>query len=160
MTAVPSGGHDAEHDAGHDSAWMVEEASLVLVEVTLDAVAQMGDLSLTALRLLLATDRHGPLSLSRLAAQLGMSPSATGRMVDRLAGSGLLNRYPATHSRREIRIEVTAGGLRVLERLRSARRRRIGLALRDLTPEGRRNLTRVLREFTEAVSRQDDERFA
>ncbi|WP_147268021.1 MarR family winged helix-turn-helix transcriptional regulator [Spongiactinospora rosea] len=158
--AGPDAAHDAGHDAEHDSAWMVEEASLVLVEVTLDAVAHMGDLSLTALRLLLAADRHGPLNLSRLAAQLGMSPSATGRMVDRLAGSGLLTRYPATHSRREIRIEVTAEGLRVLERLRSARRRRIGLALRHLTPEGRRLLTHVLQEFTEIVSRQDDERFA
>ncbi|WP_199536828.1 hypothetical protein [Spongiactinospora gelatinilytica] len=87
MTAVPSGGagggggHDAELDAGHDSAWMVEEASLVLVEVTLDAVAQMGDLSLTALRLPLAADRHGPLSLSRLAAQLGRTIRISRRKI-------------------------------------------------------------------------------
>ncbi|MEU6714103.1 MarR family transcriptional regulator [Nonomuraea sp. NPDC046802] len=133
-----------------DSAWLVEEASLVLMEVTLDAVAQMDNLSLAALRHLLAVDRHGPLNLSGLASHLGMSLSATGRMVDRLVASGLLARFTATHSRREIRIEVTPRGLEVLEQLRSARRRRIGAALRNLATEDRHILTSLLRQLTAA----------
>ncbi|MBB4704673.1 MarR family winged helix-turn-helix transcriptional regulator [Sphaerisporangium siamense] len=139
----------------HDSAWLVEEASLVLVEVTLDAVAEMGDLSLTQLRALLAVDRHGPLNLSSLATRLNMSLSAAGRMVDRLDGSGLLRRFPAPHSRREIRIETTSDGREVLERLRSARRRRIGTVLERLTPDARAQLTHVLQEFTAADASRD-----
>ncbi|MEV7006690.1 MarR family transcriptional regulator [Streptosporangium sp. NPDC051022] len=140
----------------NDSAWLVEEASLVLVEVTLNAVAELGDLSLTQLRVLLAVDRHGPLNLSTLAAHLTMSISAAGRMVDRLEGAGLLIRFPAAHSRREISIETTAQGREALGRLRSARRRRIGAALGRLTPETRQTLARALQEFTAAAQADDD----
>ncbi|MBB5629416.1 MarR family winged helix-turn-helix transcriptional regulator [Sphaerisporangium krabiense] len=138
-----------------DWPWLVEEASLVLVEVTLDAVAEMGDLSLTQLRALLAVDRHGPLNLSSLATRLNMSLSAAGRMVDRLDGLGLLQRFPAPHSRREIRIDTTSDGREVLERLRSARRRRIGTVLERLTPDARTQLTHVLQEFTAADASRD-----
>ena len=162
--AIHNGGDDLSRagsgrtgsESENDSAWLVEEASLVLVEVTLNAVAEMGDLSVTQLRVLLAVDRHGPLNLSTLAAHLAMSISAAGRMVDRLDGAGLLTRFPAAHSRREIRIEITTQGCEALGRLRSARRRRIGVALERLTPETRQTLARVLQEFT-AAAQADDE---
>ncbi|MFI6496219.1 MarR family winged helix-turn-helix transcriptional regulator [Nonomuraea typhae] len=134
-----------------ESAWLIEEASLIWTEVTLDVVAQMDDLSLTALRHLLAAHRHGPLNLSALALHLGMSPSATGRMVDRLVGQELLQRSPATHSRREVRIEVTPRGHEILEQLRTVRRQCIGEALGRLPPEDRRALTRLLQQLTAAA---------
>ncbi|GAA3129491.1 MarR family winged helix-turn-helix transcriptional regulator [Streptosporangium carneum] len=151
-----TGRGEAGRGGESDSAWLVEEASLVLVEVTLNAVAEMGDLSLTQLRVLLAVDRHGPLNLSTLAAHLTMSLSAAGRMVDRLDGAGLLTRFPAAHSRREIRIETTVRGREVLGRLRSARRRRIGAALERLTPETRQTLARTLQEFTAAAQSEEE----
>jgi DNA-binding MarR family transcriptional regulator len=148
----PVAGREANVD---DSAWLVEEASVVLMEVTLDAVAQMEDLSLAALRHLLAVERHGPLNLSALAARLGMSLSAAGRMVNRLVDSGLLARSTAVHSRREIRIEMTPRGLEALAKLRSARRQRIGVALQNLDPADRRILTRVLQQLTAAYRGED-----
>ncbi|WP_157253842.1 MarR family winged helix-turn-helix transcriptional regulator [Nonomuraea typhae] len=134
-----------------ESAWLIEEASLLWTEVTLDAVAEMDDLSLTALRHLLAADRHGPLKLSALACQLGLSASATGRMVDRLVTLDLLKRSPATHSRREVRIEVTCRGHEILEQLRSVRRQRIGEALNKLPAADRHTLTRLLQQLTAAA---------
>ncbi|MDX3106108.1 MarR family winged helix-turn-helix transcriptional regulator [Nonomuraea angiospora] len=139
-------------DAGmNDSAWQIEEASLVLVEATLDAMAALGSLSVTRLRVLLAVDRHGPMNLSSLAERLGMSLSAAGRVVDRLAEAGLLSREPAPHSRREIRIQVTPEGCEVLERLRAVRRRRIGQALDRLEPADRATLFRMLLQLTNAA---------
>ncbi|MFF4986733.1 MarR family winged helix-turn-helix transcriptional regulator [Streptosporangium saharense] len=154
--AIHGGGDELPSGGESDSAWVVEEASLVLVEVTLNAVAEMGDLSLTQLRVLLAVDRHGPLNLSTLAAHLTMSISAAGRMVDRLEGAGLLTRLPAEHSRREIRIETTEDGRETLGRLRAARRRRIGAALERLTPGTRQALARGLQEFTAVAQDEDD----
>ncbi len=147
----------AQGDEGpYGSAWLVEEASLVLVEVTLTALAEVGELSLTQLRAMLAVDRHGPLNLSTLAAHLGMTLSAAGRLVDRLDGADLLSRFPAPHSRREIRIETTGQGRRVLERLRSARRRRIGEVLERMEPADRQVLARVLLGFSAAAETGDD----
>ncbi|MEV0234473.1 MarR family transcriptional regulator [Nonomuraea sp. NPDC050786] len=134
-----------------DSAWQIEEASLVLVEATLDAMAALGYLSVTRLRVLLAVDRHGPMNLSSLAERLDMSLSAAGRVVDRLDEAGLLSRAPAPHSRREIRIQATPEGRDVLERLRAVRRRSIGQALDRLSPTERTTLFRMLRQLTEAA---------
>ncbi|MBE3012904.1 MarR family transcriptional regulator [Microbispora sp. NEAU-D428] len=134
-----------------EDAWSIEDASLALVEMTLNAVARGSDLSVTQLRVLLAVDRHGPLNLSGLAALLGMSVSATGRLVARLHTAGLLTRLLSPHSRREVSIDVTEPGRRALERIRAARRGHIAAALRHLPPDSRRTLARTLRELTAAA---------
>ncbi|ETK37124.1 hypothetical protein MPTA5024_05580 [Microbispora sp. ATCC PTA-5024] len=134
-----------------DAAWRVEEASLALVEMTLNAVAEQSELSLTQLRVLLAVDRHGPLNLSTLAARLAMSISAAGRLVARLDAAGLVARLLAPHSRREISITVTPLGRRSLDELRAARRRDIAAALGILPPATRRTLADTLTELTAAA---------
>lgn len=143
-----------EPSAAEADAWVVEEASLALVEMTLDAVVRDGELSVTQVRVLLAVDRHGPLNLSRLADRLGMSISATGRLVDRLHGAGLLARVLSPLSRREVSIDVTEAGRRALGRIRAARRARIAAALDRLPPGSRRALARTLHEFTAADRRE------
>ncbi|MEU7886650.1 MarR family transcriptional regulator [Microbispora bryophytorum] len=134
-----------------EDAWSVEDASLALVEMTLNAVVRGSDLSVTQLRVLLAVDRHGPLNLSGLAALLGMSVSAAGRLVARLHTAGLLTRLLSPHSRREVSIDVTETGRRSLERIRAARRGQIATALRRLPPGSRRTLAQTLRELTGAA---------
>ncbi|MEN3536664.1 MarR family transcriptional regulator [Microbispora sp. ZYX-F-249] len=135
-----------------EDAWSVEDASLALVEMTLTAVTRDAGLSVTQLRVLLAVDRHGPLNLSGLAGLLGMSVSATGRLVARLHTAGLLTRLLSPHSRREVSIDVTETGRHSLERIRAARRGQIAAALRRLPPDSRRTLARTLRELTAAAS--------
>ncbi|WP_432920488.1 MarR family winged helix-turn-helix transcriptional regulator [Microbispora sp. CA-135349] len=157
--ALNSGGPDSGGpDSGglEEDAWVVEDASLALVEMTLTAVARSAGLPVTQLRVLLAVDRHGPLNLSGLAALLGMSVSASGRLVARLHTAGLLTRLLSPHSRREVTIDVTETGRRSLERLRAARRGHIADALRRLPPGSRRTLARTLREFTAAAGDPGD----
>ncbi|GII80343.1 hypothetical protein Sru01_53250 [Sphaerisporangium rufum] len=145
----------AEDGDPRDTAWRVEEASLVLVELTLDAVVEHGDLSVTQLRTLLAVERHGPLNLSALAAHLGGSVSAAGRVVSRLDGAGLLTRALSPRSRREVSIEVTPLGLLSLERLRAGRRRHIAEVLSRLPAASAEALARTLAEFTAAARATD-----
>ncbi|WP_198166957.1 MarR family winged helix-turn-helix transcriptional regulator [Microbispora sp. ATCC PTA-5024] len=147
---VPEDGARGGDDLA-DAAWRVEEASLALVEMTLNAVAEQSELSLTQLRVLLAVDRHGPLNLSTLAARLAMSISAAGRLVARLDAAGLVARLLAPHSRREISITVTPLGRRSLDELRAARRRDIAAALGILPPATRRTLADTLTELTAAA---------
>lgn len=149
--ALGFGAREETDPALEEDAWSVEDASLALVEMTLNAVARGSDLSVTQLRVLLAVDRHGPLNLSGLAALLGMSVSATGRLVARLHTAGLLTRLLSPHSRREVSIDVTEPGRRALERIRAARRGHIAAALRHLPPDSRRTLARTLRELTAAA---------
>ncbi|MEU7938367.1 MarR family winged helix-turn-helix transcriptional regulator [Microbispora bryophytorum] len=149
--ALDSGASHETDPALEEDAWSVEDASLALVEMTLNAVARGSDLSVTQLRVLLAVDRHGPLNLSGLAALLGMSVSAAGRLVARLHTAGLLTRLLSPHSRREVSIDVTETGRRSLERIRVARRGQIATALRRLAPVSRRTLAQTLRELTAAA---------
>ncbi|MEU7911185.1 MarR family winged helix-turn-helix transcriptional regulator [Microbispora bryophytorum] len=149
--ALDSGASQETDPALEEDAWSVEDASLALVEMTLNAVARGSDLSVTQLRVLLAVDRHGPLNLSGLAALLGMSVSAAGRLVARLHTAGLLTRLLSPHSRREVSIDVTETGRRSLERIRAARRGQIATALRRLPLDSRRTLAQTLRELTAAA---------
>ncbi|HEX4815425.1 MAG TPA: MarR family transcriptional regulator [Nonomuraea sp.] len=140
-------------DAGPDHlTWQVEDASLALVEMTLNAIARHGELSVTRLRVLLAVDRHGPLNLSALAAHLAMSVSAAGRLVARLDEAGLLARVPAPHSRREVSIDTTDAGRRHLRRLRDIRRRHLAAALERMPASARRDLADRLRDLTLAAT--------
>lgn len=132
-------------------AWQVEESSLVLVEMTLRAVAEQSELSLTQVRVLLAVDRHGPLNLSALASHLAVSISAAGRLVDRLDHGGLLTRTLAEHSRREVRISLTPYGRGHVDHLRAVRRRTIADTLARLPLSTRRDLVQCLNDFTAAT---------
>jgi DNA-binding MarR family transcriptional regulator len=155
-TGEPDNGEPVSRNDLDDVGRHVEEASLALVEMTLNAIVEEGDLSVTQLRVLLAVDRHGPLNLSTLAAHLGTSISSAGRLVARLDTAGLLTRLLSLHSRREITIEVAPLGRQTLQRLRATRRRQIDSILIRLPPDTRRTLARVLLEFT-AATRHDEE---
>jgi DNA-binding MarR family transcriptional regulator len=150
------GGDLAAGDDLDDASRRVEEASLALVEMTLNAIVEEGDISVTQLRVLLAVDRYGPLNLSALAARLGTSISSAGRLVARLDTAGLLTRLISLHSRREITIEVAPLGRQTIQRLRATRRRHIASVLTRLPPGTRGTLARVLHEFA-AATRHDEE---
>jgi DNA-binding MarR family transcriptional regulator len=73
-------------------------------------------------------------------------------MVDRLAASGALDRRTSEISRREVTLEVTAHGRRLLRRHEAARRAVFAGVLQDMTETDVRALIRGL----EAVRRQVD----
>lgn len=110
-----------------------------------------GSLSLTQLRALAAAEEAEPCSLSVLAEALMISTSSASRLVDRLAAAGVLDRRPSDTSRREVTLQVTPRGRRLLRRHEAARRSVFAEVLAQLTPGQARALVRGLEAVHEHV---------
>lgn len=108
-----------------------------------------GGLSLTQLRALAAAEQLGSCTLGALAEELLISTSSASRLVDRLVAADVLDRRTSETNRREVSLDVTAIGRRLLRRHENARRAVFAELLRELTPAETRALLRGL----EAVHR-------
>ena len=113
-------------------------------------------MSLTQLRALTVAEDAGPCSLGVLANGMGISTSSASRLVDRLIGAGVLDRRQSNISRREIILQVTPRGKRLLRRHEDSRRAVFGELLRRMTDAEVRALIRGL----EAVKHHVDDGFA
>jgi DNA-binding MarR family transcriptional regulator len=133
-----------------EQAAAVEELSLALVETTLKALSNSGQLSVLQTRVLLAVAQHGPISLGDLAASLDLSLPSASRLVTRLVDDGLLLRRVPPYDRRITHLVVSARGRRMLGRLRSARQREINRVFAELSAADRAALTQGLQAFAEA----------
>ncbi|GAA1594812.1 MULTISPECIES: MarR family winged helix-turn-helix transcriptional regulator [Kribbella] len=127
-------------------------ASRVLVGVSARSLAQVEEsVTLTQFRTLVVLDGHGPSRLNLLAERLDVTASTALRMVDRLIAAGLVDRRENAQDRREVVIDLTAEGrklVRKVTRKRQAEIERIVLAM----PVGRRReLVRALVAFADAA---------
>ncbi len=68
---------------------------------------EFGELSLTQLHAILEIEKKGPLSMSRLAELLGVSPPSASVMVDRLVEKGVLVREHSTEDRRKVVVTIS-----------------------------------------------------
>ncbi|MHB1988755.1 MAG: MarR family winged helix-turn-helix transcriptional regulator [Acidimicrobiales bacterium] len=83
--------------------------------------AAAGSLTTTEVEVLGAAEREGPLRMSDLAGLVGLNPTMLSRLIPRLEGAELIRRLPDESDRRVCRVQVTARGRRLLERVRSER---------------------------------------
>jgi DNA-binding MarR family transcriptional regulator len=140
-------------DAMAALATRLETAARGLLALSTRASVDLpGGLSLTQLRALAAAEQEGSCTLGTLADALMISTSSASRLVDRLVAAGVLDRRTSETNRREITLEVTAAGRRLLRRHENARRAVFADMLRELTPAETRALLRGL----EAVHRHVD----
>ena len=125
------------------------EAGLsVLLEAWQRAIEELGAMVPPAqVRALLIIEATGDLNVTGLARLLGVSPSATSRLCDRLAAAGLLARLPAAASRREILLQLTESGQRLAAWIREQRRAALLRVLAGISPDGRADLARGLSEL-------------
>ena len=131
----------------------VEIAARALLSLSARASMELpAAVSLTQLRALGAVEDNGPCTLGRLATDLMISVSSASRLVDRIAAAGLLDRRQSESSRRELTLQVTARGRRLLRRHEAARRAVFAEALRGVSLGDAEALLRGLR----AVQRQLD----
>ncbi|WP_329064358.1 MarR family winged helix-turn-helix transcriptional regulator [Amycolatopsis sp. NBC_01480] len=126
-------------------------ASRLLVAVSARSITAAGDLvTLPQFRLLVILHSRGPLKHAALAELLGVTPSTASRMVDRLVTAGLVARQDNPASRREIVIELTAEGARVVRLVTNRRRREIAKIVAKMPEHARHGLVEVLSAFAEA----------
>jgi DNA-binding MarR family transcriptional regulator len=143
-----------------DTAWASADGQLdvnsaetgltVLLEACERAVEELGSAVPPAqMRALMIIDRMGSLNLSRLAAALGASASATSRLCDRMQAAGLMTRDRAAASRREIVLLPTESGRRLAQWVQGRRRAALSDVLQTMSPDGREALVRGLNEIAE-----------
>lgn len=141
--------------ATHGAADAITDALLttsrLLVAISARAIGQVDEtISIPQFRTLLILSDRGAINLATLAGLVGVQPSATGRMVDRLAATGLIVRSPHPNSRRERLVALTGRGRAVVHEVNARQRAEIARIV-DATPAGdRRGLVRALTSFTSA----------
>lgn len=126
-------------------------ASRLLVAISARSIALVDEnITITQFRTLVILSSQGPMNLATLAGQLGVQPSATGRMVDRLVSAGLIDRLPHPTSRRELLATLTTRGREIVRRVTAERRAEIARIVEAMPPPERRGLVRALTAFTAA----------
>jgi DNA-binding MarR family transcriptional regulator len=93
-----------------------------------------------------------PPNLDRLGQVLGLTHSGVVRLVDRLAGAGLVVRNPGADGRTRV-LALTPAGLAVAERVTAARADALAGLLADLAPDQRRALHGLVSSLMAALVR-------
>jgi DNA-binding MarR family transcriptional regulator len=107
----------------------------VLVGVASRPMEQLGEeVSLTQFRLLRALAELGPTPSAIVAARLGSAASSVTRLADRLEESGHLERHRERPNRSVVRLELTARGHGLVQRIEDCRRRELTALVRGLPP--------------------------
>ena len=144
---------DGDPDALAELAARVETQARALLALSTRASMKLpGSVSLTQLRALAAVEEVGPCSLGTLADALMISVSSASRMVDRIVALGLLDRRPSETSRRELTLQLTSRGRRMLRRHEASRRAVFAEVLRGMASP---DVDALLRGLT-AVQRRLD----
>jgi DNA-binding MarR family transcriptional regulator len=121
-------------------------AARLLMAVTARSIAAVDEsTTLAQFRLLVILNSVGAVKHAALADQLGVS-----RMVDRLVAGGMVARQTNPASRREIVIELTAEGQRIVRQVTARRRKEIAKIVARMPERNRAGLVDVLLAFAEA----------
>jgi len=131
-------------------------ASRLLVAISARSIGQVDDsITIPQFRTLVILSNRGSINLATLASLLGVQPSATGRMVDRLVSAGLIDRLPHPTSRRELLVTLTKRGRDVVRRVTECRRAEIAGIVEKMPADDRTGLVRALTAFTAAGGEPD-----
>ncbi len=108
------------------------------------AAAREAGLTPTAISLLLAVVRAGPVRLSELAETEGINPTMLSRVVAGMVQDGLLERSSDEGDRRAAWVEATAAGRRLAQRMRRERTSAVNQALEALSAADRERIEQAL----------------
>jgi DNA-binding MarR family transcriptional regulator len=142
---------DLPGDAPDDITDALLNASRLLVAISARSIAASSEtITIPQFRTLVILSTRNQVNLATLAGLLDVQPSTTGRMVDRLVASGLVDRRQHPDSRRELIVGLTARGREIVEAVTTRRREEIAEIVAKM-PEGERHgLVRALTAFTTA----------
>ncbi|MGH3797732.1 MAG: MarR family winged helix-turn-helix transcriptional regulator [Pseudonocardiaceae bacterium] len=127
-------------------------AARVLVAVTAQSMAALEDrVTLPQFRVLVIVASRGPSNLVAVAQGLGVHPSNATRACDRLVSAGLLDRRDNPDDRRNLVLELTAEGQRLVEEVTGYRRSAIEKTMARMPVEHRGALATFMGSFAEAA---------
>ena len=129
----------------------------ILTSVSNDLMAEQleqltGDaLTFSQLKLLRLVARRGTLSVSDVAAFLGVSTTAASKAVDRLVRSGYLNRAASPNDRRALRVTITGEAQALLASYERATAESLATRLGDTRPAALRRLADELTQLAVGI---------
>ncbi len=127
-------------------------ASRVLVGVSANSLAGLhGGVTITQFRTLVVLGGHGATRLNRLAERLGVNASTALRTVDKLVAGGFVKRRENDQDRREVVIEPTTRGKRLVDQVTVQRRAAIEDIVAAMPVEHHRHLVDALLAFSAAA---------
>jgi DNA-binding MarR family transcriptional regulator len=139
----------------------VLSASRVLVAVSARSLADVAeDVTLPQYRALVLLCAFGPLGMSDLTGHLGCSASTATRLCDRLVGKDLVGRRHREANRREVEVEATAGGAKLVGEVTERRRREIVRIVGAMSERQRTAMVSALRAFAAAAGEVPDQAWA
>jgi DNA-binding MarR family transcriptional regulator len=128
-------------------------ASRLLMAISARSIADVDEsITIPQFRSLVILSSRGSMNLATLAGLLGVQPSTTGRMVDRLVTAGLIDRQPHPSSRRELLVEVSPRGHELVGMVTARRRKEIARVVQNMPEHERQGLVRALTAFTTSGS--------
>jgi DNA-binding MarR family transcriptional regulator len=126
-------------------------ASRLLLDVSIRSLAATDEkVTLAQFRMLVLLATHGESKLVTLAEHLMVNPSTALRMVERLMEGGFISRRVNPASRREVLMQLTPVGQRIVREVTARRRDEIAAIITRLSPRDRAALVRALRTFAQA----------
>ncbi len=127
-------------------------ASRALVAVAARSLAGVADeVTLPQYRVLVLLALRGPQGLSGLADALAVAPSTATRMCDRLVRKGLVARSEDPSDRRQVCLQCTASGRRLVAEVSERRRAEIAVLVQALAIPARSEVLRALSQLAEAA---------
>jgi DNA-binding MarR family transcriptional regulator len=139
----------------HELVTAVLTASRVLVGVSARSLADVEDVvTVTQFRTLIVLDTHGQLNLNALAGLLDVTPSTALRMIDRLLVAGFVTRRDNPANRREVLLDLTKKGKRIVDKVTGRRRAEISRIVTAMPHAQRAGLINALRAFAAAAGEQ------
>ena len=139
MTDTPRAGERLDR-AGN----LLGALALAIADRTRDAIGDAAGQSETAAIALSALDQFlDDPPVDRLRQVLGLTPSGTVRLIDRLQDAGYVTRAPGRDGR-SVAVRLTPAGRRAAQRVACARGEVLGAALGDLSEDEREAFERAL----------------
>ncbi len=152
----PATSGDRDGQALAEQVETVLAASRVLVGISARSIAAVEDVvPVTQFRLLVIIDSRGPMGLQALAEAMGVHPSNATRACDRLVAMGLLDRRDNPDDRRQLALELTPAGRKLINTVMTRRRNSIEQILQRMNPTDRDQLADALRPFALAGHEPD-----
>src|ERR1019366_1089119 len=143
--------------AGEEVVDAVLRASRVLVSVAARSLAAVDeDVTLPQFRALVVLASRGPQTVGALAAALGVHASTATRMCDRLVAKGFVDRDVLATNRREVHLELTRSGRRLVDAVTKRRRNEIARVIERVPRAQRDALIQALHAFGEAAEEPAD----
>ncbi|GIT79719.1 transcriptional regulator [Leifsonia sp. LS1] len=141
-----------DHGFPHEATEATLQASRALLGIVARSVADaLEQVTLPQFRVLVVLAGSGAMRMGALAARVGAVPSTFSRTIDRMVDGGWVVRQESPQSRREILVDLSDDGRRLVDQVTERRRRQVAAVLTSLTADEQQQIIDAMELFSRAA---------